>query len=342
MTKLLVFGNNNSPHIKTWDIFYNNCPSLTVYNDLYIKEGNLSSISFLKEIYKVNKYIKDKKIDVVHTHSAGIFGLNSLFLNQSFILTIYGSELYNSINNPFKKIIMILVLKKAKAISCSSIAAQDFIKKNFSKSIYKKTFLFSIPANNNFINKKFKKRVDIFSNRRIGELYNTFEIIKSYEQVKEILKQKVGDLVLLDGYSDNNSYRDSIIKYVSDSKFKNNIQIISKKLNSEDLNNIYNSSKCFINIPHSDQLSLSFLEGVKTECIPIVSNIPAYDQISEKYNIKKVDTTNNSNIISQLKNILIEVYSDNNELPDFNRLNYEYNNINKSIDEFKKFIGDVK
>ena len=342
MIKLFVFGNYNSPHINTWNVFYNINENLEIYKSIKLQNENFSMLSFLKDVHNVNKFIKNNNIDLVHTHSAGIYGLKSLFLCQKFVVTIYGSELYNSVKSPLKKFLMNIILKKAEAISCSSIAAKEFIEDNFSESINAKTYLFSIPAKPIFINKNSNSRINVFSNRRIGDLYNTFEIIKGYEQAKDKLKDDIGDLILLDGYSDNASYRNSIFKYIENSSFKDNIKVITNKISSEELNILYNNAKCFINIPDSDQLSLSFLEGIKTDCIPIVSNIPAYIKISEKYNIKRIQTINNKNLDLDIKNSIVEIFKTSNYEPDFLNLNNEYNNINESFKNFKKFIGDAK
>ncbi|RAI79924.1 glycosyltransferase [Macrococcoides goetzii] len=331
--KILVYGNYDSPHISTWEQFYefdnNNYYLFLSKSDLVEKRNVIS------EILKIRKFIKENKIDIVHTHSAGIYGIKSLFLNTPFIITIYGSELFKCKDSITRKFIMDIILSNSQSISCTSIASKNVIENLFPKHL-KRTFLFNIPATKEFFNENIKGKKYVFSNRRIGSLYHTKEIIKGFIIFKEKNKDENISLYLSDAYSDKGKYSDEVKNLIENSKYKDSIIMDSNIKTKAELNKLYNQSICFINIPKSDQLSLSFLEGVKAGCHPIVSNIDAYSRLITEYNISNIDIENDIELQIAQK---IEDVSKGLEITDINSINNNLNSLETSFKVFKNFIG---
>lgn len=352
MKNILVLANYDSPHLTPWIKIYE---ALSSFNIFFIS-NSYSSIN--KNFICLNKsktynpfvirsIIKENKIDIVHTHSAGKLGVVSLLLNRPFIIRIYGSELFVTSNSFFKKIIMKLILHRASRIGASSKFTKDFIKRNFPKE-YDKTSYFPFPASEVFkkINLDLDEKNYIFSkyigksvlketskiffiNRRVGALYNTIEVVNAF--IKYNNKHQDAYLIIMNSFTSDTDYLSQLKIVLSNSEVSNNICFLDNKLNAIELNELYNISNLFISIPKTDQLSLSIMEGVKANCLPVLANSESYKYLIENYDFPHVTLGIN------LESNLIRLFNEMDGLVfDFNKFNSDFNKFEKVVKSLEK------
>lgn len=351
MCNILVLANYESPHLKPWIKIYERLKDFNfyfIYGHYTSSNENFKNIFYEKSIniFSLRSLIKEYRIDIVHTHSAGKLGLLSLFLGKPTIVRIYGTELFAIEHNIFRKILMRLVLTKASRVGASSPFTKEFIGDNFNKKLYDKTGFYAFPASDKFfkfnltavhkntILKKYSKYVDIkpdtkifFINRRVGELYNSNRVVKTFKQYLKLNPNCY--LIVMNSYTidhqELNLVKESIGK--DDSRFI----FINSPIDPTDLNEIYNASNLFISIPKTDQFSLSILEGIKAGCVPLISNTKSYSFLIKNYKFPNV------NIDINLETELLSIFKESDKLSfSGEAFNEKYGSLSSLIEDLRK------
>jgi len=143
MVKLVLLASGNSYHATRWanslserglnvtfiTIHKINRPLNEKIKIFYV--GGASKFSYLIAVPRVRKIIKSIKPDIVHSHSAGGYGLLGLLCGfRPWILSVYGSDIYSM---PHKSIIHWLLIKSylknaTKILSTSKAMAERTVK----------------------------------------------------------------------------------------------------------------------------------------------------------------------------------------------------------------------
>lgn len=349
MINVLVFANYESPHLAPWTPYYACMKSYRFFfiSGTFVSENNnfvCLNQNTTQNPFVLRSIIRKYKIDLVHTHSAGSYGLVSLLLNAPYILRIYGSELFITKDSAIKKWLMNRVVKKATRIGTSSIYSKEFLESNFQNVGYK-TVAFSFPASDTFkdlwFNQEKKKEVlgiyhseiqydentrVFFVNRRIGSLYMTNDIARAFLESLSINSNAY--LFLMNSYTQDKEHLELVKKTIANysSTFSKRVIFIDNVLDEFQLNDLYNSSDLFISIPKTDQLSMSIMEGVKSNCTPLLANTDSYKYLIDNYDFPYVNLNDN------ISNELINIFT-NPSILQFNsgKFNFENNDYANAV-----------
>ncbi|WP_372741146.1 glycosyltransferase [Neptunomonas sp.] len=291
MKKVYFLANAYSPHVRQW-VYKNKEVDIDVdvitvdiggpvkpeANVIYIGFPILRRFKLLQYIY-AGLYLRysRKYIGLLHAHNTSGYGLAAYLSGRSYYLTTYGSEIYSCDHKSrlYCRIIKV-VLDKALRVSSTSHKMKSYLvdKLNISHS---KIYNFSLGVNSVFTNIGAfdKDEFIIFSNRRIGELYNTNLIIDGFYKFSKRFPNVATKLILLEGDLDS-KYANSVYNKINRYGLSNRIDIIKGFVSESELVGYYAKSSCSVSIPKSDQLSSSILESISAGVLPIVSQLSAY------------------------------------------------------------------
>jgi hypothetical protein len=348
MKKVYFLANAYSPHVRQW--LYKNkeinidVDVLTIDIGGPVKpEANINYIGLpILRKFKLLQYIyagfylrcSRKYIGLLHAHNTSGYGLVAYLSGREYYLTTYGSEIYSCDHKSalYFRIIK-MILDKASRVSSTTQKMKSYLveKLNISPD---KIFNFSLGVNASFSNSNIteKKQFVIFSNRRIGELYNTDLIIDGFYEFVKRVPGANAKLILLEGDLDP-KYADHIYNKVDSYGLGASIEFVKGFVAESELVECFNRSSCSISIPKSDQLSSSILESISAGVLPIVSPLSAYDILIS------------SGVVSVVKDSVVNNFEDvyikfvNNELDDFRGklINFS-NNLNLKVKgDLKKF-----
>jgi glycosyltransferase involved in cell wall biosynthesis len=217
---------------------------------------------------KLVAYLKSNRPDVVHIHQVNrlaVFVTRACEkLNIKVVLTAWGSDvLLVPQRNWFNKFLVSSALKKANIITADADAMIDAIKtlaQPLSKEIH------SIQYGIDPITPATIKENIIFSNRLHKPLYQVDKIISDFH----VFHQQHPDWKLVIGGvgEETDSLKEQVIKnHLTDS-----VEFVGW-LNAEQNAHWYSRAKIYVSIPESDGMSVSVLEALSAECIPVCSDI---------------------------------------------------------------------
>ncbi|MFA9385131.1 MAG: glycosyltransferase [Vibrio cyclitrophicus] len=316
MEKLTWLANPYSPHVRHWlevvrvgfgsqkkvDIFH------IYHSDKSIELSEYDFVNCICPIPSVMRFlpsyiqyvylglylkIKSNNETLFHAHNSSGYGLSALLSGNIYILTTYGSEVYKATSKPCNliyKSLIVKILKKAKAITSSSIQMTSAIE---DLSNHRNVYEFSMGISESFffsetlrlqVRKKFgipNEAIVVLSNRRITPLYNIDIILNAFN---DVVKERGNIyLVQVEGDSDK-KYVDKIINGACIKNFV----FLPGFLSQSYLNELLCASDYTISLPNTDQLSSSIIEGLACNSVPILSEIKAYKPLEDVSIITKI------------------------------------------------------
>ena len=281
MKKLLLVG-SGSVHLKNYyslvsDYFQS---SMIITNEkkydfpnaevLIADFGVRNPFSLCKNIKLIRKKVIEFAPDIIHIHQANSYSYLTIKavkkLNIPIIITAWGDDILILPNKSRLLRKMVLFnLKHANAFTSDSSTMSDEIKiltdtKN--KPVITVNFGVDIPSVS-----PIKSNV-IYSNRLHQDFYRIDKIIKAFDLFSE---KNPGWKLVVAGEGNDTLKLKEIARQC---KYSNSIEFVGwvdKNTNQ----NFYNQAKYFVSIPTTDATSASLLESMASDCIPIVSDLPA-------------------------------------------------------------------
>jgi glycosyltransferase involved in cell wall biosynthesis len=250
--------------------------------------------SYLKLLFKIRKVIREYKPDILVSHyitTYGIIGLLSGF--QPHISVPYGSDIYQS---PFYMNFLIRrVLGNAKNLVVSTEITKDFLHTKFNID-EEKFCVRSWGIDNNIFNldvrKTNKKRTEIckefnildsgkyiFSPRCLKDVYNQDILLEAFSLIKKEFPDY--KLIMLYCTTFKEEYMQKLQMIAKENGLINDIIWIKRVITEEEMADLMSSSEAIINVPKTDQLSSSLLEGIACGCFPIISKLEPYEEVLE-------------------------------------------------------------
>lgn len=216
-----------------------------------------------------------------HAHNSSGYGLAAAVTGRPYVLTTYGSEIFQSEKNgQIYKAIVKFALKKAVAITTTSQKMATVIQQDFGVAP-EKIVTFSLGVPDPFFKavaqtpNYTRKGYIWFNNRRILPLYKTLEVVSAFKSFKA--SDGVGRLILLRGDA-SGCYYESVYREVKEHP---DITLITDYLDERKMIELLDQSDFTISIPETDQLSSAILEGLARGKVPILRPIDSYSPISE-------------------------------------------------------------
>lgn len=235
-----------------------------------------------------------------HAHNTSGYGLTAWLSGKPYIVTTYGSEIFNSQQRgKFYSFLLNRILKKATLITSTSSAMTAYLMHHFGIP-QSKIYEFSLGVSpafsyNSTSQAKFQTRIQEatnspiwIANRRIRPLYHTLEIVQAFIDFRD--KFQTGFLILLEGDS-LVDYRKKVELACLDNPY---IKLIKGFVSQEDLSDYLSASDFSISVPETDQLSSSILEAATCGAVPLLSSLTAYRPLSEFSRMYNIEETGSS------------------------------------------------
>lgn len=314
----------------------------------FLKTYYLKKERLLYKVINIRKIIKQTKPDVVHCFYVPMDGIAPiLFFNRKYkyVCSIFGSDIYLDTNTISKRFVKGLIFKKCDWITFNSYQMKKDLLNLFPQLSVNKIKpiiwgvdfdLFNAVDPKKIQRKKLELGISdekvILSYRGFANVYNQDIIFKSIPLVLE--RNKNVKFIFILG---NTSLLDiqKLTSFIDPQIINKNLILIDRFLNHEELSIILNLSDIVINIPKTDMIAQSLLETMASKAIPIVSNLPVYqdilhdkenaiflDEITEYELAKKILFTINNydNLVSKI-------------IPSNNNIVRQYFNFNKQTEK---------
>ena len=357
--KIVLIGNVNSVHIHRWISWFNKINQdlilITDQNTVpgWVKESNKVyqlpnpngyripgywSYRVFMNSLKVNKIIKNEKPDIVHVHQLS----NYLSIHIDFhplVINAWGSEVYRMVRGGIDEKFIRINLKKADFVLGTTKEMIDTLNREFNVPFEKMDYfmwgldtkLFRPRENKESLKKELslpEDKIIFISPRGLSVLYRNNIIVEAFARA---LKRRDDIFLVILGYNTNEKIKEEVISIIKERGISESVKIIPSKLDPAQLAIYFSTSDFYIGIPSSDQLSSALLESMASGCVPIVSNLKAYEEVIED---KRNGFVMHSDDPEELSEIIIEAAEMNHKLKDWrikNRKfvedNYEWDNL---------------
>ncbi|WP_272164967.1 glycosyltransferase [Vibrio diabolicus] len=290
---MIFLANTSSLHVSVWFRLYEklnrNVQAIYSVHDF---DKSLEKNFVFRKIYFLNKivsyfllgarlFFSKSDIRLLHAHGASGYGIAALISGKSYVVTVYGSEIFGSHSFLYHYFVG-KVLKHASAITVTSVAARIRVESIIGEN--EKTFLFHTGINTDYLNMFTKKEKSgkfvITSVRNTARQYRTDDIIEAYILFKSRSEAVEVELNIFLGNGDESYFNELRTRY-SDY----GINFISGKLSYEQILTLISDSNLCISFPVSDQLSSTLLECIYLKRKVLSSDLESYsvlkDNISE-------------------------------------------------------------
>jgi glycosyltransferase involved in cell wall biosynthesis len=273
--------------------------------------GILEKIDYLLALKKMRKLLNELKPDILHTHFVTKWGwLAALSGYHPFVLTPWGSDLFlDAEKSVYHRLMTRYTLKKADLITANS------------RTLLNQAFHLGADPSLSFLIcfgidlKRFKK-VDssvlakkyhipatvpvIFSPRLMQPVYNTETVVKTLSAVHKQLPETIFILV---NYPRNDFAR-KIERQIREAGFMKQVRLVDL-IPPDEMPGYYSLADVTLSIPLSDSAANSVLEAMACGSVPVVSNLPALQEIITEGNSGfLVSPLNHSGIAGKIIDIL--------------------------------------
>ncbi len=326
MKKQLIFlASSSSPHVRHWvQLLKLECLVPTVYSihsenmldgvDVYCpfskleKIGRIGGLLLYILLGLYIKYIffsKDTKSFLLHAHNTSGYGLSAYLSGLPYIITTYGSEIFDyKKRGKLYQLLIKKILSKAAAITTTS--------KNMSESLVsifgvnkEKIIEFSLGVSNSFYldsvgRDKIREKYIINNNpvwivnRRVHPLYHTIELIKAFILYRQ--EGGKGFIFILEGDYDL-EYLNKVKRITS---CDDNIILISGFMSQNNLRAYLSSADFSISAPETDQLSSSILESAVCGTIPLLADLESYAPVRDFCLLFKIPDKNDIDLYKKI------------------------------------------
>lgn len=291
--RLHFVGNASSPHVRTWVRALRPSSAITIYdinrsNELADVEGGASVIrpvwSIIPRKYKILQYIClgialrfIASDPILHAHNTSGYGLSAWISGKKFIVTTYGTEIYQAGQRGWLyNWIVRRVLKRSSMITASTPFMKRTLESHFgvpAKKVFCRMVVDQVFINAGAAAKRTGPR-SWFVNRRMTELYCTLEVIAAFKAFLHSGGQ--GELIVLEGDADP-AFANRVAKEIGDSP---NIRIVKGFIDQKRIIEELQAAHFAISVPVSDQLSSAIVEAAACQAVPIIRNLPSYGPVA--------------------------------------------------------------
>lgn len=313
MRKVLLLANIQSPHLEYWltilrnrDVRIFTChgngnskfETLTSQQVEQVLPGVMNSLGLITYAiaavaFRIRFGLRHRHF-LLHAHSASGYGTMALLSGLPYVVTTYGSEVYevNKRNFIYRWWIK-QVLSRAEIITTSSESMRHFVidELNISPT---KILTFALPVDQDVFHtisvaekSELRKTLGFTStitiwvvNRRVRELYCTKDVIEGFLNFCDLGVTGIHLVVLCGDYDFD--YLTLVEKLVYQSVHKDKITLIREFLNKEKLAKYLKVSDFTLSVPKTDQLSMSILEAASCGSLMVLSPISAYEELFSK------------------------------------------------------------
>ncbi|MEE0889877.1 MAG: glycosyltransferase [Bacteroidales bacterium] len=270
--RMLIVGNPKSIHtIRLSRFFEEN------YQVNLIDEGiDFSFRNFFSALKEVKKILSSNRYDILVLYQLNLTAFVATLANRkkkipTFAIGI-GSDILTMPQKglPYKAMLK-YILKRSQAYNAGS----PYLLEQMQKYCPKRSEILLANLGINPI-KPLEKENIVFSNRLHSSLYRIDEVIKAF--AKFVSKPEFADWLLVVAATGKEKEFQQLAQSLGIEDKVKFVGWLSQKENAE----YYAKSKIYISLPKSDSFPISLMEAMSGECIPVISDLPAYKGIMKK------------------------------------------------------------
>lgn len=270
--RMLIVGNPKSIHtIRLSRFFEEN------YQVNLIDEGiDFSFRNFFSALKEVKKILSSNRYDILVLYQLNLTAFVATLANRkkkipTFAIGI-GSDILTMPQKglPYKAMLK-YILKNSQAYNAGS----PYLLEQMQRYCQKNSAILLANLGINPIQPIEKEKI-VFSNRLHSPLYRIDEVIKAF--AKFVSKPQYADWLLVVAATGREKELQQLAQSLGIKDKVKFVGWLSQKENAE----YYAKSKIYISLPKSDSFPISLMEAMSGECIPVISDLPAYKGIMKK------------------------------------------------------------
>lgn len=236
-----------------------------------------------------SRFLLDEDV-LVHAHNASGYGLMALLSGRRYIVTIYGSDVYNAAQRGrLYAFVVSRILRKADRLTCTTTAMRDYVTEHFGVD-KDRVHVFSMGISRDFAYSAsernivrevlgLKGSIVITSNRRMQPQYRIDLIVRAFAEL--LRRSDRYRLIIFEG-DGSPSYSKVIAQLIIDLGISDFVIAVRGIRTPIQVRALLAASDIVVSIPESDQLSASVLEALACRALVLGAEIPAYRELLDR------------------------------------------------------------
>lgn len=269
---MLIVGNPKSIHtIRLSRFFEEN------YQVELIDEGiDFSFRNFFSALKEVKKILSSNRYDILVLYQLNLTAFFAVLANKKTKIPTFaigiGSDILTMPQKglPYKAMLK-YILKRSQAYNAGS----PYLLEQMQRYCPKNSAILLANLGINPIQPVEKQKI-VFSNRLHSPLYRIDEVIKAFANF--VSKPEFADWRLVVAATGKEKEFQQLSQSLGIEDKVKFVGWLSQKENAE----YYAKSKIYISLPKSDSFPISLMEAMSGECVPVISDLPAYKGIMKK------------------------------------------------------------
>lgn len=269
---MLIVGNPKSIHtIRLSRFFEEN------YQVNLIDEGiDFSFRNFFSALKEVKKILSSNRYDILVLYQLNLTAFVATLANRKKKIPTFAIGIGSDILTMPKKgwaykAMLKYILKRSQAYNAGS----PYLLEQMQRYCPKNSEILLANLGINPIQPIEKQKI-VFSNRLHSPLYRIDEVIKAFANF--VSKPQYADWLLVVAATGREKELQQLAQSLGIEDKVKFVGWLSQKENAE----YYAKSKIYISLPKSDSFPISLMEAMSGECIPVISDLPAYKGIMKK------------------------------------------------------------
>lgn len=269
---MLIVGNPKSIHTKRLSQFFEQDYQVNLINE----DIDFSLRNSLVAIKQLKKTITETRPDILVLYQLNLTAFFAVLANKKTKIPTFaigiGSDILTMPQKglPYKAMLK-YILKNSQAYNAGS----PYLLEQMQKYCPKNSEILLANLGINPIQPVEKEKI-VFSNRLHSPLYRIDEVIKAF--AKFVSKPQYADWLLVVAATGREKELQQLAQSLGIKDKVKFVGWLSQKENAE----YYAKSKIYISLPKSDSFPISLMEAMSGECIPVISDLPAYKGIMKK------------------------------------------------------------
>lgn len=269
---MLIVGNPKSIHTKRLSQFFEQDYQVNLINE----DIDFSLRNTLVAIKQLKKTITETRPDILVLYQLNLTAFFAVLANKKTKIPTFaigiGSDILTMPQKglPYKAMLK-YILKNSQAYNAGS----PYLLEQMQRYCPKNSEILLANLGINPIQPIEKQKI-VFSNRLHSPLYRIDEVIKAFANF--VSKPQYADWLLVVAATGREKELQQLAHSLGIKDKVKFVGWLSQKENAE----YYAKSKIYISLPKSDSFPISLMEAMSGECIPVISDLPAYKGIMKK------------------------------------------------------------
>ena len=270
--RMLIVGNPKSIHTKRLSQFFEQDYQVNLINE----DIDFSFRNFFSALKEVKKILSSNRYDILVLYQLNLTAFVATLANRKKKIPTFAIGIGSDILTMPKKgwaykAMLKYILKHSQAYNAGS----PYLLEQMQKYCPKRSEILLANLGINPIQAQKKENI-IYSNRLHSPLYRIDNIIKAFANF--VSKPQFEDWQLVVAATGKEKEFQQLSQSLGIEDKVKFVGWLSQKENAE----YYAKSKIYISLPKSDSFPISLMEAMSGECIPVISDLPAYKGIMKK------------------------------------------------------------